>query len=147
MKKAILLIALSAVSIFATGELDDYYNGSTGEKIEAKMYPISQLSSDCHCQHYINEAFLQHTENDMNRQLYQMNIDQRNFSKHFLGEEMKLGLQNELLGINQSYNQSIGDLAMLDEIIFLTNKMNSQSEITAKSNRLIIKSNVVNLEK
>ena len=76
-----------------------------------------------------------------------MNIDQRNFSKHFLGEEMKLGLQNELLGINQSYNQSIGDLAMLDEIIFLTNKMNSQSEITAKSNRLIIKSNVINLEK
>ena len=60
---------------------------------------------------------------------------------------MKLGLQNELLGINQSYNQSIGDLAMLDEIIFLTNKMNSQSEITAKSNRLIIKSNVINLEK
>lgn len=146
MRKILTLGLLGAVSLFATGELDDYYKGSTGQNIEAQIYQLSQLSSDCHCQHYINEAFLQHTENDMNRQLYQMNIDQRNFSMHFLGEEMKLGLKNELLGIHKAYNQSLADLELISELIFLTDKMNHQSELTSKSNSLIIKNNINELE-
>lgn len=143
MKKLLIFMTLIS-TLIADDKTDDYFSGQLGSKIQAIKYPISMNNSQCHCQFYISEAFIRHTENDITAQLYQMNIDERNFAKHFLGDEMKLGLKNELIGITENKLAVKNDNVLLDEMIFLVKKLNNQSQIQAQTNNLITKSNTSN---
>ena len=124
-------LGLSFNLAIADSPLDDYYAGSTGQRVNSIMYPPSIESNYvCHCQHLISEAFIQHSEFDLTRQIYQMNIDQRNFAEHFLNVEMVNGLENELKGVLSSFNKMSATMQDYDELIFLSKKLIKELQIT-----------------
>ena len=131
--KKLLLLFLAVLSVRAQDATDDYYAGELGRKVQSALSPISMNDANqCHRQFYLNEAFVQHSENDMSRQIYQMNIDQRNFAQHFVLNKFVNGLKDELTNIQKTYNQAQVEALQYNELVFLTQKYADMAEIEAR---------------
>ena len=100
------------------------------------------FAGECHCQNYIKDAFFARAKFDLTKQLEQMEIDQKNFAEHFVSEDMTKGLENELTGVLNSFNKTASTNPAYDEVIFYTEKLIKELEVTNRLGVIEMKSNL-----
>ena len=97
------------------------------------------FAGECHCVQFIEQWFMERTDNDLTRQIKQMNIDQNNFADHFVNVEMVKGLENELKGVLSSYNKLQSTMQDYEEMRFLSEQLVKELEVTNKLTTMEIK--------
>ena len=101
------------------------------------------FGANCHCIQFIEEWFMERTDNDLTRQIKQMNIDQSNFANHFVNVEMVKGLENELKGVLSSYNKLQSTMQDYDEMRFLSEQLIKELGVTNQLTTIEIKQDML----
>ena len=101
------------------------------------------FANECHCIQFIEQWFMERTDNDLTRQIKQMNIDQNNFADHFVNVEMVKGLENELKGVLGSYNKLQSTMHDYDEMRFLSEQLIKELGVTNQLTTIEIKQDML----